>query len=86
MAERSVPAPLRMPRRRAWRARSRPVSIVVFGLIVAACVLAPVIDPHSPITPDPVNAFAPASAHHWLGTDELGRDCWPGCSTADGSR
>ncbi len=74
MAELSVPAPLRTPRRRAWRARRRPVSIVVFGLIVAACVLAPVIDPHSPTTPDPANAFAPASAHHWLGTDELGRD------------
>ena len=50
------------------------MSIVVFGLIVAACILAPVIDHYGPITPDPANAFAPASAQHWLGTDELGRD------------
>jgi ABC-type dipeptide/oligopeptide/nickel transport system permease subunit len=50
------------------------VSVVVFGLIVAVCLLAPVIDRHSPTTTDPANAFAPASAQHWLGTDELGRD------------
>ncbi|MFI5910099.1 ABC transporter permease [Dactylosporangium sp. NPDC051541] len=54
--------------------RRRPVSLAVFGLIAAACVLAPVVDPNRPTTPDPANAFAPASAAHWLGTDELGRD------------
>ena len=74
MAELPIRATLATSRRRTWRTRSRPVSIIVFGLIVAACLLAPVIDRHSPITPDPANAFAPASAQHWLGTDELGRD------------
>jgi peptide/nickel transport system permease protein len=74
MAELPIPATLAARRRRAWRARSRPLSIILFGLIVAACILAPLIDHHSPITPDPANAFAPASAQHWLGTDELGRD------------
>ena len=74
MAELPIRATLASARRRSWRARSRPVSIIVFGLIVAACVLAPFIDHHSPITPDPANTFAPASGQYWLGTDELGRD------------
>jgi ABC-type dipeptide/oligopeptide/nickel transport system permease subunit len=74
MAELPIRATLATPRLRTWRARSRPLSVIVLGLIVAACLLAPVIDHHSPITPDPANAFAPASAQHWLGTDELGRD------------
>jgi ABC-type dipeptide/oligopeptide/nickel transport system permease subunit len=74
MAELPIRATVATSRRRSWRARGRPVSIIVFVLIVAACVLAPVIDRHSPTNPDPAHTFGPASAQHWLGTDELGRD------------
>jgi ABC-type dipeptide/oligopeptide/nickel transport system permease subunit len=74
MAELPITATLATSHVRTWRGLRRPVSVVVFGLIVAVCLLAPVIDRHSPTTTDPANAFAPASAQHWLGTDELGRD------------
>lgn len=73
MAELPIQATRATTRRRTWRAR-RPVSIVVFGLIVAACVLAPLVDRHSPTDTNPLNTFAPASGQYWLGTDELGRD------------
>jgi peptide/nickel transport system permease protein len=57
-----------------WRSGSRPVSLVVLGIIVAACVLAPVISPDDPTATDPTHTFAAASGRHLLGTDELGRD------------
>ena len=45
--------------------------VTVFALIA---VYAPLLAPHSPLAQDPVNRLASFSAHHWLGTDELGRD------------
>jgi ABC-type dipeptide/oligopeptide/nickel transport system permease subunit len=57
-----------------WRSRRRPVSVVVLLAIVAVCLLAPLIARYDPTTIDPTHTFAPASARHWLGTDELGRD------------
>ncbi|XVV16991.1 ABC transporter permease [Actinoplanes sp. CA-131856] len=47
---------------------------VVCGLIVLVAVFAPLLAPHDPNAVDPLNAFAPASAAHPLGTDDLGRD------------
>ena len=44
------------------------------GLAAAAALLAPLMAPYGPDTPDFVNTLAPPSQIHWLGTDELGRD------------
>ncbi|HEX7004330.1 MAG TPA: ABC transporter permease [Trueperaceae bacterium] len=43
-------------------------------LLIAVALLAPFLTPYDPITTDPINAFAPPSSEHWLGTDEVGRD------------
>lgn len=51
---------------------------VVAGLvcivIVTIAVLAPWLAPHDPYAVDPLNALAPPSPAHPLGTDDLGRD------------
>ncbi|MBW0115102.1 ABC transporter permease [Pseudonocardia abyssalis] len=66
------------PRRRTLRLLlSRPSSVVAFGfvlLLVALAALAPWVSPHDPFAQDLTNAFAPYSAEHPLGTDDLGRD------------
>ncbi len=53
----------------------------VTALLVALCVgfvlvaiLAPVIAPYSPNKTDILNASAPPTAAHWVGTDDTGRD------------
>ncbi|MDB5098736.1 MAG: putative permease component of transporter [Cyanobacteria bacterium RYN_339] len=62
------------PRRRApspW--------LILLGLILGSVVLAPWIAAYDPLAQladglSPLGAPLPPSAHHWLGTDELGRD------------
>jgi peptide/nickel transport system permease protein len=46
----------------------------VLGVIALACLLAPLIAPHSPTAQDPTNIFASPGAGGLFGTDELGRD------------
>ena len=53
--------------------------IVVIGLILLACLLAPWIAPHDPIKQnrDANNQIirnGPISAEYWMGTDNIGRD------------
>ncbi|ULO09059.1 ABC transporter permease [Paenibacillus sp. 19GGS1-52] len=50
--------------------------IAVFYLlfIYLLVALGPFILSHSPTQTDPISATQPASALHWMGTDELGRD------------
>ena len=49
--------------------------LVLFGLIVLAALLAPVLTPYNPITQNLNATFLPPfSAHHPLGTDSFGRD------------
>jgi len=51
--------------------RSRDLPLSRLALIAA---FAPSIAPHSPVTVDILNMFAPPSTSHLLGTDEAGRD------------
>ncbi len=48
--------------------------IIVFGIILLATVLAPVIAPYNPNDQSLRESKKPPSATHWLGTDSLGRD------------
>jgi peptide/nickel transport system permease protein len=47
---------------------------VVVGILVLLAVLAPVIAPWDPHTPNTKKILLSPSASHWLGTDQLGRD------------
>jgi peptide/nickel transport system permease protein len=77
-AARTSPPPVESPLRQALRRLvRRPSSAVAIGfvlLLVALAVLAPWVSPHDPLAQDLSDAFAPTSASHWLGTDDLGRD------------
>ncbi|MGI8642918.1 MAG: nickel transporter permease [Thermomicrobiales bacterium] len=48
------------------------LTIVVFFIFVA--IAAPLLAPYDPTEVDPTAFLASASAEHWLGTDNLGRD------------
>ncbi|GAA2086755.1 ABC transporter permease [Actinomadura alba] len=43
-------------------------------VVVLGCFALPLVSPHDPYRPDPVNALLPPGPGHWLGTDQLGRD------------
>lgn len=47
---------------------------VVVVVIVLLGLLAPIVAPFGPNQTDLANALAPASGHHWFGTDKQGRD------------
>jgi peptide/nickel transport system permease protein len=66
----------RLRRASGRRARLTPGTWVIIGLllvIVLSAVLAPVIAPYSPTAVSQTHLAGP-SAHHWFGTDNLGRD------------
>ncbi|QJY48100.1 ABC transporter permease [Pseudonocardia broussonetiae] len=75
---REVPAAPVSPRRRTVRLLlRRPSTVVALGfvlLLAALAALAPWVSPYDPFAQDLENAFAPWSAEHLLGTDDLGRD------------
>ncbi len=62
----------------AWRRlRRNPaamVGLVILGLFGALAALAPVVAPADPIVQDLNARLLPPTWHHWLGTDDLGRD------------
>ena len=62
----------------AWRRlRRNPaamVGLVILGLFGALAALAPVVAPADPIVQDLNTRLLPPTWHHWLGTDDLGRD------------
>jgi peptide/nickel transport system permease protein len=63
------------PRRRRKHNVLLIVGLTLFGLLVLAAILAPVLAGHDPIQQDLAHArLAPGSPGHLLGTDELGRD------------
>src|SRR6202044_3378833 len=49
-------------------------AFALFVLIVIAAVLGPSIVPYDPLASDTAQAIKPPSAHHWFGTDQIGRD------------
>jgi peptide/nickel transport system permease protein len=64
---------------RAWLAFRRNalgmVGLVLVLLLVGVAIFAPLIaDPASALTQNLTDRLQPASAEHWFGTDELGRD------------
>ncbi len=64
--------------RRFWRAflsdRWAVAGLVFLVVMIVAAVFAPLLAPDSPSAQDLLAINAPPGAHHWLGTDDLGRD------------
>ncbi len=64
--------------RRFWRAflsdRWAVAGLVFLVLMIVAAIFAPLVAPQSPSAQDLLAINAPPNAHHWLGTDDLGRD------------
>jgi ABC-type dipeptide/oligopeptide/nickel transport system permease subunit len=67
------PADLRSRLRRASHPTALAVAVTILGVLVAACVLGPLLA-QDPNEVDPAIAFSGSSSAHWLGTDDLGRD------------
>lgn len=65
-------------RESAWRRllRNRPATAgaAIAAVFVAAALAAPLISPYDPSHADFAATLAPPGSHHWLGTDDLGRD------------
>lgn len=77
-ADRASPEPEASPARKALqRLVRRPSSVVAIGfvlLLILLALTAPLIAPYDPAAQDLENTFAPYTAEHLLGTDDLGRD------------
>ncbi|GEL25119.1 peptide ABC transporter permease [Pseudonocardia sulfidoxydans NBRC 16205] len=54
--------------------RTGTVSVAVLVFVALLAVAGPWLAPHDPLLQDPQAILAGASAEHWLGTDNLGRD------------
>ena len=74
----SRPQPGRSLWRDAWRrlARNRAAlaGLVILGVIALLAILAPVLSPYEFDAVDFDAISVPPDAHHWFGTDDLGRD------------
>jgi peptide/nickel transport system permease protein len=74
----SLPTAAGRPRaRRARRRGTSPVAIVALAILavfIVAAIFAPLIAPYNPTDENLSVAYQLPSAHHWLGTDEFGRD------------
>ena len=54
-----------------WSGR---IGTLLVGLVLLCAAAAPVIAPYDPEALDVLNRFSGATAAHWLGTDQVGRD------------
>ena len=78
-----VPAPpvpaerAQAPRARRWyRQPALMAGIIILGVIVGMAIAAPLLTSYNPITQNLNATLLGPSAHHLLGTDQLGRDTW----------
>lgn len=60
--------------RRFLRDRTAVVGLTIVVLFISVAIAAPWLAPYDPTEVDATAFLAPASAEHWLGTDNLGRD------------
>jgi peptide/nickel transport system permease protein len=60
--------------RRWYRQPALASGLILLGIIVIAAVAAPLITSYNPIQQNLNATLLGPSAHHWLGTDNLGRD------------
>lgn len=60
--------------RRLVRDRTAVAGLAIIAVVGVACLLAPVLARHDPVTTDFANRFASPSRAHPMGTDNVGRD------------
>jgi peptide/nickel transport system permease protein len=83
----AAPSPAAAPGARAERGEARRVrhwytqpalmsGIVIMTIVLAAAIAAPLITPYNPNAQNLNATLLGPSAHHLLGTDQLGRDTW----------
>jgi len=83
----AAPSPAAAPGARAERGEARRVrhwytqpalmsGIVIMTIVLALALAAPLITPYNPNTQNLNATLLGPSAHHLLGTDQLGRDTW----------
>jgi peptide/nickel transport system permease protein len=63
-------------RSRWYRSRSFIAGLVILGVILLMAAAAPLLTSYSPTQQNLTSILQPPSAHHLLGTDELGIDVW----------
>jgi peptide/nickel transport system permease protein len=74
----SAPSPLAYFAAQTYKAfntnKTSWIGLLVFLLVVALAIAAPVIAPYDPNDQNILEKLRPPSAEHWLGTDSFGRD------------
>ena len=50
------------------------IGLIIFSIILLACIFAPVLTPYDPLQVDMKNILKPPSSEHIFGTDKIGRD------------
>ncbi len=70
----TLESPSRRALRRLFRRRGAVVGLVVIAAFVLLAIFAPLVSPYDPLATNWALVRKPASAAHWFGTDELGRD------------
>lgn len=73
-ADATVESPARRALRRLVRRRGAMVGLAVIVAFVLLAVIAPWVTPYDPTAQSWMAVRKPASALHWFGTDEVGRD------------
>jgi peptide/nickel transport system permease protein len=68
--------PQRRPPRRWYRQPALVAGVVIIGVIVILAIAAPLLTSYNPIAQNLNASLLGPSAHHLLGTDQLGRDTW----------
>jgi peptide/nickel transport system permease protein len=66
--------PTKRPKKRAQRSYIGYVAWTFFGIALIAAVFGSLIAPHDPAAQNLLASSQAPSIHHWLGTDQLGRD------------